>query len=232
MAREGGDVVTCCGFNIVGGLLVVLLVLIVAMAGLVGLVLLVVGSVRRHRGRSAKGVLFAAAGFGGFALGLPMLLAAVAMVRGDPRVLELDLRGVRPVSVLDQEEFPGFAGTYQLDSPKIDFELPDDRAVRTRVANTVFRAEGEQIRELTFGGPAEDRRVASVRVRRWADQLGASTDGLDLVIRPQDERWSQTTRTPSMMIEVSLQPILTLEADSGTRAIARTSVQFLDDGAP
>lgn len=223
---------TCCGSNIVGGLLVVLLVLIVALAGLVGLVLLVVGLVRRRSGRSAKGVLFTAAGFGGFAIGLPVLLASVAMVRGDPRVLELDLRGSRPVSVLDQEEFPGFAGTYQLDSPKIDFELPDDRAVRTRVTNTVFRAEGEQIRELTFRGPAEDRRVAAVRVRRWADQLGASTDGLDLVIRPQDERWSQATRTPSMMIKVSLQPILTLEADSGTRAIARTSVQFLDDGAP
>ncbi len=223
---------TCCGFDIVGGLLVVLVVMSVAVSALVGLVLLVIGLVRRHGGHSAKAVLGTAAAFGGFALGLPLVLALVAMVRADPRVLQLDLRGTRPVSMLDQEEFPGFPDTYRLNSPRIDLELPDGRSIRTRVNNTVFRAEGDQIQQLSFGGSAEDRRVAAERVRRWADQLDASTEGLDLVLRPQDEHWRASTRTPNMVIEVSMQSILTLEADSGTQAIAGASIRFLDDGTP
>ncbi len=48
---------TCCGANVVGGFLVLLVVAIFALLALIGLVLLVVGLVRYARGRSAKGVL-------------------------------------------------------------------------------------------------------------------------------------------------------------------------------
>ena len=223
---------TCCGGSIVGGLLAVLIALTVAGFGLAGLVLLVVGLVLRGGGRSAKGVLGTAAFFLGIALGLPMVLAVASMIRADPRVLDLDLRGSRPVSLLDKQEFPGFADTYQLDSPRIDFELPDDRSLRTRVVNTVFRAKGGQIDQLRIRGPAEDRAVAAERIRRWATQLDASREGLELALGPQDERWFASTRTPNLVIEVSLRSILTLETDSGTQAIAGASVEFLDDGFP
>ncbi|MBA2438766.1 MAG: hypothetical protein H0V52_10545 [Acidimicrobiia bacterium] len=220
---------TCCGGNVVGGLLVVLVVVVVVVALLVSLVLLVVGLVKLSRGRAAKGVLVTAAAFGGIAVGLPVFLAGVSAARSDPRVLEMDLRGERPIIALDKEEFPGFRGTYQLESPRIDFELPDGRSLETKVVNTVFRAEGEEIDEFSIRGPAEDRREAARRVREWATQLDASVDGLDVDARQDDGAWSDTTRTPHLLVEVSMRPILTLEPDSGTRAIASARVQFVDD---
>ncbi|CAN5728940.1 hypothetical protein BH24ACT2_BH24ACT2_18420 [soil metagenome] len=98
---------TCCGGNVVGGLLVVLVVVVVVVALLVSLVLLVIGLVMRIRGHTAKGVLVTAAAFGGIAVGLPVFLAGVSAARSDPRVLELDLRGERPIIALDKESSPG-----------------------------------------------------------------------------------------------------------------------------
>lgn len=145
---------TCCAPNVVGGLLVVLVALTVAVSALVSLVLAVVGWAQRRRGRSARAVPKTAVASGGIALGLPLMLALVATIRGDPRVLELDLRGARPVSLLGKDECPGFAGTYQLDSPRVDLEPPDGRAIRTEVVNTVFGVERGHIQKLRFRGPA------------------------------------------------------------------------------
>ena len=74
--------------------------------------------------------------------------------------------------------------------------------------------------------------MAAQRVRRWASQVGASTEGLDLVSRQEGRNWVDSTRTPNMVVELSLRSIMTLEPHStGTRAIADASIRFLDDGA-
>ncbi len=131
---------------------------------------------------------------------------------------------------LDTEEFPGFRDVYQINSSRIDLELPDGRSLQTSVSNTVFYSDGDLIEELAIRGPAEDSRVAAARVRRWGLQLDAAADEFAFdAARPREDR-SEITRTPGMVIELSTQSLNPFTGDD--RPIARARIEFTDAGEP
>lgn len=218
---------TCCGGNIAGAFLLLLAIAVVAALLLLAGTFLVIALAQRRRGRPSRGLMRLAAGFGVVAVGVPLALFAWATVAADPRVLRLDLRGDRPVSMLESEQFPGFAGTWRLDSERIDLRLPDERRLQTKVVSTVFHADGRahdsQIDDFEIRGPAEPVPRAERRVRDWSEQLRADADGLDRHQVREGQDWEDTLRTEHLQIEVSLQAVR-----DGKLAIARADVAFHD----